>query len=200
MFVIAGLGNPGKEYENTRHNMGFKVVDALASDLGIDIRKEKFHSLIGQGKIDNEKIILIKPQTYMNRSGIAVRETAMYYNVPPENVIVIYDDIDIPLSSIRIRKAGGAGTHNGMKSVVSELGITSFPRIRIGVGSTSIDEDLVNRVIGKVPKDEQKLLEDTALKAAAAVQDIIRFGIDMAMNRHNYKPQENKEKTPENDN
>ncbi|HHW94445.1 MAG TPA: aminoacyl-tRNA hydrolase [Mogibacterium sp.] len=200
MFVIAGLGNPGKEYENTRHNMGFKVVDALASDLGIDIKREKFHSIIGQGKIDNEKIILIKPQTYMNRSGIAVRETAMYYNVPPENVIVIYDDIDIPLSSIRIRKSGGAGTHNGMKSVINQLGITSFPRVRIGVGNTSKDEDLVDRVIGKVPKDEQKLLEDTALKAAAAVQDIIRLGIDTAMNRHNYKPQENKENISENDN
>lgn len=200
MFVVAGLGNPGKEYENTRHNMGFKVVDALASDLGIDIKREKFHSIIGQGKIDNEKIILIKPQTYMNRSGIAVRETAMYYNVPPENVIVIYDDIDIPLSSIRIRKSGGAGTHNGMKSVINQLGITSFPRVRIGVGNTSKDEDLVDRVIGKVPKDEQKLLEDTALKAAAAVQDIIRLGIDTAMNRHNYKPQENKENISENDN
>lgn len=200
MFVVAGLGNPGKEYENTRHNMGFKVVDALASDLGIDIKREKFHSIIGQGKIENEKIILIKPQTYMNRSGIAVRETAMYYNVPPENVIVIYDDIDIPLSSIRIRKSGGAGTHNGMKSVINQLGITSFPRVRIGVGNTSKDEDLVDRVIGKVPKDEQKLLEDTALKAAAAVQDIIRLGIDTAMNRHNYKPQENKENISENDN
>lgn len=200
MFVIAGLGNPGKEYENTRHNMGFKVIDALASELGVDVKREKFHALIGQGKIGNEKIILVKPQTYMNRSGIAVREIAMYYNIPPEKLIVIYDDIDIPLTSIRIRKAGGPGTHNGMRSVVKELGINSFPRIRIGVGTSSRDENLVNRVIGKVPKGEQKILEDIVIKAADAVKDIVALGIDTAMNRHNYTPPEEKEKIDENDN
>lgn len=200
MFVIAGLGNPGKEYENTRHNMGFKVIDALAADLGIDIKREKFHSQIGQGIVGGEKVILIKPQTYMNRSGIAVRETAMYYNVEPEHLIVIYDDIDIPLTAIRIRKSGGPGTHNGMKSVVQELGIRSFPRIRIGVGSVSKEEDLVNRVIGKVPKEEQRLLETTVEKAAEAVIDIIKLGIDTAMNRHNYTPSETEENKNEDDN
>lgn len=188
MYVIIGLGNPGKEYENTRHNMGFKAIDALAADAGIEVKKSRFHSLLGQGRIAGEKVLLVKPQTYMNRSGIAARECAMYFDVPRENVIVIYDDIDIPLSAIRIRKSGGAGTHNGMKSVVQELGVTDFPRIRIGVGAAADDEDLVNRVIGKVPKDEQLLLDKAAEAAAAAVKDIIAVGIDNAMNRHNYTP------------
>ncbi|MCQ2567230.1 MAG: aminoacyl-tRNA hydrolase [Mogibacterium sp.] len=195
MYVIIGLGNPGKEYENTRHNMGFKAIDALAADAGIEVKKSRFHSLLGQGRIAGEKVLLVKPQTYMNRSGIAARECAMYFDVPRENVIVIYDDIDIPLSAIRIRKSGGAGTHNGMKSVVQELGVTDFPRIRIGVGAAADDEDLVNRVIGKVPKDEQLLLDKAAEAAAAAVKDIISVGIDNAMNRHNYTPSK---KTDEN--
>lgn len=188
MYVIIGLGNPGKEYENTRHNMGFKAVDALASDAGIEIKKNKFHSLLGQGKIAGEKVLLVKPQTYMNRSGIAARECAMYYDVPRENVIVIYDDIDLPITAIRIRKSGGPGTHNGMKSVVQQLGITDFPRVRIGIGAADDEEDLVDRVIGKVPKDEQVLLNESAAKAASAVKDIIEIGIDNAMNKHNYKP------------
>ena len=187
-FVIVGLGNPGAEYEKTRHNMGFRALDVLASDTGIDIRRAKFHALIGQGRIAGHKVILVKPQTYMNRSGIAVREAAMYYNVPSCNVIVIYDDIDLPLSAIRVRKSGGAGTHNGMKSVVQQLGVKDFPRIRIGVGAQDADEDLVDRVIGKVPKSEQILLDQAAEKAAKAAEDIVRSGIDIAMNRHNYSP------------
>ena len=187
-FVIVGLGNPGAEYEKTRHNMGFRALDVLSSDTGIDIRRAKFHALIGQGRIAGHKVILVKPQTYMNRSGIAVREAAMYYNVPSCNVIVIYDDIDLPLSAIRVRKSGGAGTHNGMKSVVQQLGVKDFPRIRIGVGAQDSDEDLVDRVIGKVPKAEQALLDQAAAAAAKAAEDIVRSGIDIAMNRHNYTP------------
>ena len=194
MYLIIGLGNPGKEYENTRHNMGFKAVDALATAASIDVSKSKFHALIGKGTINGEKVLLCKPQTYMNNSGIAARECAMYFDVPRENVIVIYDDIDLPISSIRIRKSGGAGTHNGMKSVVQQLGITDFPRIRIGVGAASDDEDLINRVIGKVPKDEQLLLDESARKAADAVKDIITLGIDNAMNRHNFVPKKQKSK------
>lgn len=186
MYLIIGLGNPGKEYENTRHNMGFKAIDALASSTEIDVSKSKFNSLIGKGKIFGEKVILCKPQTYMNQSGVAARQCAMYFDVPRENVIVIYDDIDLPIASIRIRKAGGPGTHNGMRSVVEQLGITDFPRIRIGVGSTSEDEDLVDHVIGKVPKSERLLLDAAANNAAEAVKDIIEIGIENAMNKHNY--------------
>ena len=186
MYLIIGLGNPGKEYENTRHNMGFKALDVLASDTGIEIKKSKFQSLLGKGRINGEKVILCKPQTYMNLSGNAARECAMYYDVPRENVIVIYDDLDLPIESIRIRKAGGPGTHNGMKSVVQQLGITDFPRIRIGIGAAKEDEDVIDRVIGKVPKSEQAMLDEAAKKAAEAALDIIRIGIDNAMNKHNH--------------
>lgn len=186
MYLIIGLGNPGKEYENTRHNMGFKALDVLASSTGIEITKSKFQSLIGKGKIDGEKVILCKPQTYMNLSGNAARECAMYFDVPRENVIVIYDDLDLPIESIRIRKAGGAGTHNGMKSVIQQLGITDFPRIRIGIGAAEEDEDIIDRVIGKVPKSEQAMLDEAAKKAAEAALDIIKLGIDNAMNKHNH--------------
>ena len=197
MYLIIGLGNPGKEYENTRHNMGFKAIDVLASNAGIEISREKFHALIGRGSIAGEKVILCKPQTYMNLSGIAARECAMYFDIPRENVIVIYDDLDLPIEAIRIRKSGGAGTHNGMKSVVKELGITDFPRIRIGIGAAEEDEDIINRVIGKVPKSEQALLDAAAAKTAEAVQDIIRLGIDNAMNIHNYNPKKAKKQAEE---
>ena len=188
MYLIIGLGNPGKEYENTRHNMGFKAIDALACDTGIDVSKSKFHALIGRGNIAGEKVILCKPQTYMNLSGIAARECAMYFDIPRENVIVVYDDLDLPIEAIRIRKSGGPGTHNGMKSVVQQLGITDFPRIRIGVGAAKENEDIINRVIGKVPKSEQALLDSAAKKTAEAIVDIIKLGIDNAMNKHNYNP------------
>ena len=193
-FVIVGLGNPGSEYEKTRHNMGFRAVDVIASDENIEIKRAKFHALIGQGKIAGHKVILVKPQTYMNRSGIAVREVAMYYNVPSCNVIVIYDDIDLPVTAIRVRKSGGAGTHNGMKSVVQQLGVKDFPRIRIGVGAASGGEDLVDRVIGKVPKEEQAQLDKAAEAAAHAAEDIIRDGIEKAMSKHNYSPEDEEKK------
>lgn len=185
-YVIVGLGNPGEEYAKTRHNMGYRAVDALAESNSIDIRKSKFHSVIGQGRIAGHKVVLVKPETYMNKSGIAARESAMYFDVPSENLIIIYDDIDLPTGSIRIRKSGGAGTHNGMKSVISELGTKDFPRIRIGVGAADADEDLVDRVIGKVPKEEQSTLDRAARDAAAAAEDIIKLGTEIAMSRHNH--------------
>lgn len=185
-YVIVGLGNPGAEYAKTRHNMGYRALDVLAENSSIEIRKSKFHSLIGQGRIAGHKVVLVKPETYMNRSGIAARESAMYFDIPSENLIVIYDDVDLPTGSIRIRKSGGAGTHNGMKSVISELGTKEFPRIRIGVGAASSDEDLVDRVIGKVPKEEQAQLDKAAADAASAAEDIVRLGIEIAMSRHNH--------------
>lgn len=185
-FVIVGLGNPGDEYAKTRHNMGYRAIDVLASANSIEIRKSKFHSVIGQGRIGGRKVILVKPETYMNKSGIAAREAAMYFDVPSENLIIIYDDVDLPTGSIRIRKSGGAGTHNGMKSVVSELGTKDFPRVRIGIGATASDEDLIDRVIGKVPKEEQAALDKAAEDAATAIEDIVRSGIEIAMSRHNH--------------
>lgn len=183
MYIIVGLGNPGSKYENTRHNMGFKTIDRLAREFSITVNRAKFKGLIGEGRIGSEKVILLKPQTYMNLSGKSVREIMDYYKVPEENLIVIYDDFDLPIGSIRIRKSGGPGTHNGMKSVVGELNSRKFPRVRIGIGSS--EGETIQFVIGKVSRDEQQILTVTTQAAADAVADIVRIGIDNAMNIHN---------------
>ncbi len=191
MYIIAGLGNPGSKYENTRHNMGFKAIDAMASEFGIDVNRAKFKGLIGEGRIGSEKVILLKPQTYMNLSGQSVREIMNFYKIPEENLIVIYDDFDLPIGSIRVRKSGGPGTHNGMKSVVQELGSRKFPRVRVGIGSS--DGSTIQFVIGKVGKDEQQILNEAAEAAASAAADIIRIGIENAMNIHNTRKNEKKD-------
>lgn len=191
MYIIAGLGNPGSKYENTRHNMGFKAIDAMASEFGIDVNRAKFKGLIGEGRIGSEKVILMKPQTYMNLSGQSVREIMNFYKIPEENLIVIYDDFDLPIGSIRVRKSGGPGTHNGMKSVVQELGSRKFPRVRVGIGSS--DGSTIQFVIGKVGKDEQQILNEAAEAAASAAADIIRIGIENAMNIHNTRKSEKKD-------
>lgn len=191
MYIIAGLGNPGSKYENTRHNMGFKAIDAMASEFGIDVNRAKFKGLIGEGRIGSEKVILLKPQTYMNLSGQSVREIINFYKIPEENLIVIYDDFDLPIGSIRVRKSGGPGTHNGMKSVVQELGSRKFPRVRVGIGSS--DGSTIQFVIGKVGKDEQQILNEAAEAAASAAADIIRIGIENAMNIHNTRKSEKKD-------
>lgn len=191
MYIIAGLGNPGSKYENTRHNMGFKAIDAMASEFGIDVNRAKFKGLIGEGRIGSEKVILLKPQTYMNLSGQSVREIMNFYKIPEENLIVIYDDFDLPIGSIRVRKSGGPGTHNGMKSVVQELGSRKFPRVRVGIGSS--DGSTIQFVVGKVGKDEQQILNEAAEAAASAAADIIRIGIENAMNIHNTRKSEKKD-------
>ncbi len=191
MYIIAGLGNPSSKYENTRHNMGFKAIDAMASEFGIDVNRAKFKGLIGEGRIGSEKVILLKPQTYMNLSGQSVREIMNFYKIPEENLIVIYDDFDLPIGSIRVRKSGGPGTHNGMKSVVQELGSRKFPRVRVGIGSS--DGSTIQFVIGKVGKDEQQILNEAAEAAASAAADIIRIGIENAMNIHNTRKSEKKD-------
>ena len=191
MYIIAGLGNPGSKYENTRHNMGFKAIDAMASEFRIDVNRAKFKGLIGEGRIGSEKVILLKPQTYMNLSGQSVREIMNFYKIPEENLIVIYDDFDLPIGSIRVRKSGGPGTHNGMKSVVQELESRKFPRVRVGIGSS--DGSTIQFVIGKVGKDEQQILNEAAEAAASAAADIIRIGIENAMNIHNTRKSEKKD-------
>lgn len=183
MFIIVGLGNPGSKYENTRHNMGYKVIDAISKDTGIRLGKEKFKSIIGEGFYKGEKLILVKPETYMNNSGVAVREIMSYFDLEFSNLIVIYDDIDLPIGSIRIRKAGGPGTHNGMRSIVKETDTNTFPRLRIGIGNNN--KNLINHVIGKVPKDEQNILAEAVTKAKDSVLSIVDVGIDNAMNYYN---------------
>lgn len=185
-FIIAGLGNPGRKYENTRHNLGFITVDKIAEDNDISVKKIKFKSLVGEGVIGSAKVILMKPQTFMNNSGEALREIVNFYKISPENLIVIYDDFDIPIGSIRVRKFGSAGTHNGMRSVIRLLGFDNFPRIRIGIDST-IKNDLIDFVTGGFRKEEVPLLEEAVTNGAAAAETIVTKGIDLAMNRYNTK-------------
>lgn len=163
--------------------MGFRAIDRIADDLGIKVNRGRFSSLVGEGMLDGEKILLLKPQTFMNLSGRAIREAVSFYKIDGEDLTVIYDDIDIPLGSIRIRKSGGPGTHNGMRSVVSELGTRDFSRIRIGIGGGS--GSLVDYVIGPVPAEENARLDEAAEAAATAAEDIVRYGIDRAMNMDN---------------
>ena len=186
MYVIAGLGNPGKKYENTRHNMGFITVDQLAIKHDIKVDKLKFKALVGEGRIADQKVLLVKPQTYMNLSGESIRQVMHFYKLDPEKLIVIYDDIDIELGALRIRKFGSAGTHNGMKSVVYQLQSDRFPRIRIGIGSQK-KGDLVDFVIGGFSKEEVPVLEETVTKAVSAIECILEEDVDIAMNRYNTK-------------
>lgn len=184
MYIIAGLGNPGRKYENTRHNLGFITLDQLAEKHGIRISKSRFQALTGEGRIGGEKVLLMKPQTYMNLSGRAVREAMQFYKEEPSHLIVIYDDFDIPLGHIRIRAFGSAGTHNGMRSVVRELGSDRFPRIRIGTGREE-KGDLIGFVIGGFTKEEVPVLEDAVLTAVRAAECIVENNVDLAMNRYN---------------
>lgn len=185
MYLIVGLGNPENEYAHTRHNMGFDTINEIAKKNNININKTKFKSLYETSIIQGEKVILLKPQTFMNLSGESVREIVDFYNIEPRNIIVIYDDIDIEKGHIKIRKKGGAGSHNGMKSVVQELGTTDFARIRVGIGQPEFKSDMINYVIGKIPEDEEKILIQGVKKAAEAVEEILKNGIDIAMNKFN---------------
>ena len=187
MYLIVGLGNPENEYAHTRHNMGFDVINEIAKKNNINITKTKFKALYETGIIQNQKVILLKPQTYMNASGESIKEVYDFYNIKPEELIVIYDDIDISKGKIKLRKKGGAGSHNGMKSVIKELGITDFTRIRVGIGQPEFKSDMINYVIGKVPEEEQKILQEGTQKAAEAVEEILKNGIDIAMNKFNYR-------------
>ncbi len=199
MYVIAGLGNPGRKYEHTRHNMGFITIDRLAEKHSIKVDKLKFKALVGEGRIAGQKVLLVKPQTYMNLSGESIRQVMRFYKLETENLIVIYDDIDIELGALRIRKFGSAGTHNGMKSVVYQLNSDRFPRIRIGIGSGNPGGDLADFVIGGFTKEEVPILEETVDKAVNAVECIIGSGTDIAMNRYNTKkkPKQKKEEYEE---
>lgn len=185
MYLIVGLGNPEEEYSNTRHNMGFNVINKLAKQYEIDVTKNKFKGLYGQGNIEGEKVILLKPQTYMNLSGESIKEIMKFYKIDINDIIIIYDDIDIDPGTIKIRKFGGAGNHNGMKSVVNELHTQNFKRIRIGIGSPENKEQIIQYVIGKMPKEDEEKLDKSTTLAKEAISEIIKNGIDKAMNKFN---------------
>ena len=182
MYLIVGLGNPEPEYSNTRHNMGFDVINQLAQKYHIQVEKKGFDSFYGSGRIEDEKVILCKPQTFMNLSGEAIVKFVNYYKIPMANIIIIYDDIDIEPGVVKVRKKGGAGTHNGMKSVIECLETTEFPHIRIGTGQPENKSDLIEYVIGKLPKEEYKILEKGINTGVEAVEKILKNGIDYAMN------------------
>lgn len=186
MYIIAGLGNPGRKYVNTRHNMGFEALDTVAAKYGIDIKKLKFKGLYGEGIIEGEKVVLVKPQTFMNLSGECIREFKNWYKAENTQIIIIYDDISLPVGKMRIRPKGSDGGHNGIKNIIYQLGTDEFPRIKIGVGSPqNSDYDLVDYVLGKFSKAEVKELVPIAVKTADAVGEIIKTGIEKAMSKFN---------------
>ena len=185
MYLIVGLGNPEEEYSKTRHNMGFNTVNKIAKEYNIEVNKKKFDALYEECFIENEKVILLKPQTYMNLSGKSIVQVVNFYKIPMENVFVIYDDIDIEPSKIKIRKKGSSGSHNGMKSVIAELQTENFARIRVGIGKPKYKDDMINYVIGAIPEKEISMLDEGTTKAAKAMVSIIKDGIDTAMNKFN---------------
>lgn len=185
MYLIVGLGNPEEEYSKTRHNMGFNTINKIAQKYGIDIKKSKFQGLYESAIIENEKVILLKPQTYMNLSGNCVKEFVDFFKIENEKVLIIYDDMDIEPGTIKIRKKGSAGGHNGMKSIIQMLGTEEFPRIRIGIGRPEYQDDKINYVIGAIPQEEIEKLDQGVEKAKESIIEIVTKGIDFAMNKFN---------------
>ena len=180
-----GFGNPEPEYSKTRHNVGFDAVNYISEKYNIEIKKKEFDSLMGSGIINGEKVILMKPQTYMNESGKAVIQAMNFYKLPMENLIVIYDDIDIDEGIVKIRKKGGPGTHNGMRSLMEYLNNINFPRVRIGTGKPVFKELLIQHVIEKLNDEKYKIYVPAIEKAGNAAVDIIEKGVDLAMNLNN---------------
>ncbi len=185
-YLIVGLGNPGAEYAKTRHNTGFRALDLLAEKYGIRVVTSKFNALVGDGMIGNYRCILMKPQTFMNASGEAVGPAAAFYKIAPDHIVVLYDDIYLPIGKLRIRKNGSAGGHNGMKSIISHVGSEDFPRIRIGVGlKPSPDYDLAAWVLGKIPKEDEPLFGETLTKACDAIPFVLDRKFEEAMCKFN---------------
>lgn len=182
MKIIVGLGNPGREYAATRHNVGFMVIDELADELGITIDKKKFNAHYGEGRFGSEKLLLVKPQTYMNLSGEAVGTMASWYKVAPEDVIVVYDDMDLPLGKLRVRGQGSAGGHNGVKSLISHLGTEKFPRVKIGIGR---GRESINHVLAPFAAQEREEVLSALNTATLAVKALISEGLLKAMNTYN---------------
>lgn len=191
MYLIAGLGNPTREYEKTRHNVGFEAIDILADKARTTVTEKKHKALYGKGYIGGQKVILAKPQTYMNLSGESIREIADFYKIEPENIIILCDDINLSEGQLRIRLKGSAGGHNGLKNIISHLGTQEFPRIRIGVGEKPRGMDLADYVLGRFPKEQQAAMEEAYRDAAEAACMMIEDGADAAMNHYNRKNKEN---------
>ena len=187
MILIAGLGNPTARYKGTRHNMGFEVIDRLARDAGIAVETKKFKALCGTGAIAGHKVILVKPQTFMNLSGESLRQVMDFYRIAPEEMIVICDDINLPPGQLRIRKNGSAGGHNGLKNIILHCGSQDFPRVRVGVGEKPQEMDLADYVLSHISDADKKAVEEGLDDAAAAVKLMLAENIEAAMNLYNRK-------------
>lgn len=183
MFLIVGLGNPGKQYENTRHNVGFDVIDIISKEYNIPVNREKFKGTYGEGTILGKKVILLKPKTFMNLSGESIREIVNFCKIDIKNIIVIYDDISLDTGRLRIRPQGSSGGHNGIKSIIANLVTEEFIRIKIGVGHPQFD--LIPHVLGRFSKEDRKVVEETMMVAVSSVEAIIGTGIEDAMNKYN---------------
>ncbi len=185
-WLVVGLGNPGLQYENTRHNAGFMALDSMSEDLGFQFNKNKYEALLGECRIGNNRILVIKPQTFMNNSGKAVQKIASFYKIPTDKIIVIHDDISFDIGVIRTRRKGSDGGQKGLRDIIELLGTEEIIRIKIGVGKKpSGQTDAVNWVLGKIPKEETENFEKALERAIKAVKEIILRGIDSAMNKYN---------------
>lgn len=197
MKIIAGLGNPGSEYANTKHNVGFMFVDALADKLGIDGWKTKYDALVAEGHMGAEKILLMKPLTYMNESGRAIGPLLSWYKLEPQDLIVVHDDMDIPAGAVRIRRKGSAGGHNGIKSILYHVGDENFARVRIGIGRPQPGWTVVNHVLAPFSSEDAPKIREAIQYLLPAVECIVTEDVDMAMNRYNPKKQKKKKAEPE---
>ena len=185
MWAVVGLGNPGRRYAGTRHNAGFAFIKRIAKEWKVKLRKKRYFSKVVEMKKENERVLLATPHTYMNKSGLAVKNILEVRGIKPERLIVVFDDLDIPLGEIRIRKRGGPGTHKGMNSIVQEIQTTEYPRIRVGIGPLEPDEDAVNYVLSPFDKSEEPLLEEGLKKAQDALEMILSGNVEEAMNIYN---------------
>ena len=185
-WLLVCLGNPGREYANTRHNIGFLAADALEKRCGVKINKLKYRALTGEVRLGGQRVLVLKPQTYMNLSGEAVKLAGGFYKIPPEHVLVISDDVALPLGKLRIRAGGSAGGHNGLKNIIAHLGTDQFPRIRVGVGAPAHpDHEMVDWVIGNFTPQERKTVDAAVEKALDAAECLIEKGVQEAQNRYN---------------
>lgn len=187
MILVAGLGNPGSEYASTKHNLGFLAVDEIGKRAGIDLKKKKFSGIYGEGTFNGGKLILLKPETYMNRSGESVSSAAGFYHIPTENIIIIHDELDLPAGTVRIKAGGGSAGHKGVMSVIGELGSGDFTRVRIGIGKPREKTGTVSHVLTRFSKEESELASGSVMRAADAVLEIIQHGLRKAMNKYNVR-------------
>lgn len=198
MFLVAGLGNPGRKYESTRHNIGFDIADKLALTLGLERWKKGFSGLYCETHINGEKVLILKPGTYMNRSGDSVAGAAGFFKVPPDSIIVVHDELDLPIGRIRVKSGGGSAGHKGIDSIIERLGSRDFSRVRVGIGKPVQGADVVGHVLSGFSGTERELLDEVAGRSVEAVMEIMKGGVESAMNKFNTKPKQDEDPALEN--